>query len=153
MRLKIVIVAAMALLTASLAYAQTATPANKYQWTQQAQSATVAQAATYPHYLDGAATPSTTLTAACTQSGADATCTAPIPALTIGNHTVTLSQLISGAESPKSSPVTFTFVVVVQPTGLRIAKLFGFYHGGVLSHRGRVDLHRVQIRNLHRVSE
>jgi hypothetical protein len=148
------ILVALALLAIALpAPAQTtATPSNKYAWTQPGQAAAVAQAATYDHYLDGATSTTVTLAGvACapnTTTPANADCTASIPALTLGSHTTAISQVISGAESAKSNVITFQFVVVVQPQGLRIAKLLGFWRGGVLSSRGRSGLGRVQARNV-----
>lgn len=130
-----------------------ATPASVYQWTEANMAAATAQSATYKHYDPATGTTSTTLTGVtCTANAtvpANADCQAPIPALTLGNHTVAISQVISTAESTKSNTVTFQFVVVVQPTNLRIAKLFGFWRGGVLSSRGRAGLRRVQIRDVH----
>lgn len=45
-------------------------------------------------------------------------CTSNIPALTVGQHTVTVTQVIISAESGKSNTLSFTMVIVVTPSGL-----------------------------------
>jgi hypothetical protein len=101
-------------------YAQAATPASSLAWDQIGQSVTVAQSAGYTVFLDGAPTGTALASVTCTATGASATCSAPFPALTPGAHTLTLTQTISGASSAKSAPLSFTFVIVVTPTNLRV---------------------------------
>lgn len=111
-------VACLLLLIAAPVFAQTATPQNKFQWTEAGQAFASAGAATYNLY-DGASTTPIVLTGVvCVASVpvTDASCSANIPALTLGLHTVTLTQVISGAESAKSAALSFTFVIVVTPT-------------------------------------
>lgn len=112
---------ALALLcSAAPLYAQTATPQNKFQWTEAGQTVPIAGGATYNLY-DGSNPTPLVLTGVTCVAGTpttDANCTGSIPALTLGVHTVTLSQVISGAESGKSSVLSFTFVIVVTPTNL-----------------------------------
>lgn len=106
------------LLFASPVFAQTATPQNKFQWTEAGQTTAIASGATYNLY-DGTNPTPIVLTGVTCVAGApttDANCTGNIPALTLCVHTVTLSQVISGAESGKSSVLSFTFVIVVTPT-------------------------------------
>lgn len=106
------------LLLSTPAFAQTATPQNKFQWTEAGQTVAIAGGAAYNLY-DGTNPTPLVLTAVTCIAGApttDAVCTGNIPALTLGVHTVTLSQVISGAESGKSSVLSFTFVIVVTPT-------------------------------------
>lgn len=132
------------------AAAQTvATPNNHLAWIEIGQSVAQASSAIYNSYLDTASTGVPVAGVACVvgSPATDSSCQSNLPVLTLGLHTVVLSQVISGAESAKSAPpLSFTFVVVVQPTSLRIAKLLGFYRGGVLSSRGRHAYGRIQIR-------
>jgi hypothetical protein len=135
-------------------HAQTATPANKFGWTEAGQAAATATSASYPLYLDNATAASPALTgvgcATDTTTPANAACTGNIPALAQGQHTAAITQMIAGAESAKSNAVTFQFVIVVNPTGLKIARLLSFMHGGVLTSRGRIWA-RQQVKNLHRL--
>ncbi len=97
-----------------------ATPANKLGWTIVGQTAAVAQAASYNMYVDGATTATALSGVVCVAAGSDASCSVPFPAFTPGNHSITLTQMISGVESGKSLPLAFTFVLVVTPTNLVI---------------------------------
>lgn len=106
------------ILVASFASAQVATPINHFGWTQVGQTVAVASPATYNLYVDAATTPVPLTGVTCVAAGSDAACTSNIPALTVGAHTVTLAQNIQGAESGKSASLSFTFVVVVTPSGL-----------------------------------
>jgi hypothetical protein len=109
--------------SASLAAAQTATPASKLAWDEAGESPAVAQAAIYNLYVDGAGVAVNLTSVSCvvqTANAANATCTAPFPPMTVGSHSLTLSQVSNGAESPKSTPLTVTFVIVVTPTGIRV---------------------------------
>jgi len=106
-------------LLAAPASAQIATPQNHFGWTEAGQTPAIATAATYKLY-EGTTVLATLANVTCVAAGADASCTGDIPALTQGTHVVTLTQNISGAESPKSNTVSFTFVIVVTPTALAI---------------------------------
>lgn len=110
------------LLMASASYAQAATPASKLAFDEVGQTVAVASAATYTAFVDGATT-GTVLTVTCVAGtpATTTTCTAPLLALTPGTHTVTVTQTISGAVSPPSTPLSFTYVVVVTPTNVRIS--------------------------------
>ena len=133
----------------TVAHAQVvATPNNHLSWSQVGQTPATAGAAVYNGYLDAITTGTPVGGVACVAGvpATDSACTSNLPVLTVGQHTLTLTQVISGAESSKSNSITFTFVVVVQPTTLRIAKLLVFWHGGALASRGRADLRRVLIR-------
>lgn len=108
---------------ASVAAAQTATPASKLAWDEVGESPAVAQAAIYNLYVDGAGVAVNLTQVTCvaqTATPTNATCTAPFPPMTVGPHTLTLSQVTNSVESPKSAPLSVTFVVVITPTGLRI---------------------------------
>lgn len=127
--------------------AQNVTPLSHFGWTEPGQDLALAQSATY-HAYDGTATtgvPVTNVTCVVNAGSPDPFCTSNLPALQPGAHTVTLTQIIGGAESPRSNALSFQLVVVVQPTGLKIVKLLGFWNGGVFSSRGRSGLRRVQV--------
>lgn len=111
------------LLSAVPLFAQVATPSNHFAWSEVGQAAPAAQVATYNLYVDGSAFGTPLLSVTCTANlltPANADCLAPIPAMTLGLHVVTLTQVITGAESPKSSSLSFTFVIVVTPTSLSV---------------------------------
>ena len=152
---RLVLVALLLLLVSSAVSAQTATPNSKFNWSQLAQAAAVANSATYPLYLDNATTSTQSLTGvgcgpnATTPANAD--CASAVPALTAGQHTAAITQMIAGAESGKSNSAAFQFVIVVNPTALKIARLLSFAHGGVLTSRGRVWA-RQQVRDLQRLA-
>lgn len=102
------------------ASAQTASPLNHLSWTQPNQDLTTAQAAIYSLYDGPSLTPISLADTTCTAGTPNPVCTALMPALTPGAHTVTITQRISGAESDKSNPASFTFVIVVTPANLTI---------------------------------
>lgn len=109
---------------ASTVGAQTATPASKLAWDEAGESPAIAQAAIYNLYVDGAGVAVNLTSVVCvvqTTNAANATCMAPFPPMTVGTHILTLSQVTNSVESPKSTPLSVTFVVVITPTGLRIA--------------------------------
>lgn len=118
-----VVALTLLLLTSSVAKAQTATSGDKFGFDEVGQTLTVANGASYKLYLDGSTTGVTGLSLACTVVSNLVSCSVSIPALTVGAHTVTISQVINTAESAKSSPLSFTFVVVVTPTNLRIVMM------------------------------
>lgn len=109
---------------ASVVGAQTATPASKVAWDEAGESPAIAQAAIYNLYVDGAGVAVNLTGVSCVvqpTNAANATCTAPFPPMTVGTHVLTLSQVTNSVESPKSTPLNVTFVIVITPTGLRIA--------------------------------
>ena len=111
------------MLAAVPAFAQAATPASKLAFDEVGQTVAVAQSATYNATIDAAA-PVALAGVSCTATTTPvgATCTATLPALTLGTHTLTLTQTISGATSPASTPaLSFTYVIVVTPTNIRIS--------------------------------
>lgn len=118
--MKRVMLSLVFVLFAAFASAQVATPINHFGWTEVGQAPAVAGPATYNLYVDATPAPIVLTGVVCVAAGADSACTANIPALTVGPHTVTLTQAITGAESGKSSPVSFTFVIVVTPTGFTL---------------------------------
>lgn len=149
---RIFLVTCLCLVASSVRAQTVATPNNKLAWTEVGQAAATAGAAVYNSYLDAATVvvPVSGVICVAAVPATDASCTSSLPVLTLGQHTLTLSQVISGAESAKSASITFTFVVVIQPTSVRIAKLLSFWKGGVLASRGRASAGRVQVRPLRR---
>lgn len=133
-------VAAFALSPSSL-FAQTvATPNSQYGWTQ-AQTATpaAALALTYKQYLDAGTTSTvlTGVTAIATPSVAQSSdCLAPIPPMTVGVHSVTISASNASLESAKSTSITFTMAIVpATPSNFRIVKLLGLHPIALVSQR------------------
>lgn len=108
--------------TASLAQAAVAaTPSNHLTFDLPGQAVAVAGSATYTAFVDGAAAGAvvTGLTCVTSTTVSGSTCTVNWPAMTVGTHSLTLTQTISGASSTPSTPLSFQFVVVVTPTNLR----------------------------------
>jgi hypothetical protein len=102
-----------------LAQAQ-AGPTSRFGWSQVATDLPSASGFTYRAYLDASAT-GTTLTATCTGTASPFSCTAPIPAVTPGTHTVALTAANVAGESLKSSVTTFQMVAVPSaPTSIVI---------------------------------
>lgn len=108
--------------TALISAQTSATPANKLQWDEVGQTAFLAGSAAYVIFIDGSTTrtPLTNVTCATGVPATNAVCTSDLPALTPGVHTIKGIQSISGADSAQSLPFTFTYVVVVTPSGFRI---------------------------------
>lgn len=106
---------------ASAAEAQTTgTPSSRLGWDQQNASAAEAESFTYRYYPDGA-TVGTVLTGVTCVAGTPTVCSAPFPAFTPGNHSLTLTASNAAGESLPSAPLSFTFVVVpTAPANLRI---------------------------------
>lgn len=117
-------VAVCLLLMAVSSYAQAATPASKLAFDEVGQALAVVQGATYNAVVDTAApVPLAGVACIATTLPVGATCTATLPAMTVGTHILTVTQTISGAVSPQSAPLSFSFVVVVTPTNVRISGL------------------------------
>lgn len=112
-----------ALSAPSLVHAQ-AVPTDSFEWTMEATSAATAQAYRFDLELDGATAPAP-LATTCITAGADATCKAPIPAVTPGSHTARVRAVDISSPPPIfsswSDPLTFTMrAVPTKPTGFRI---------------------------------
>ena len=117
--MRILLLTSLCLGLASSAVAQTGTAASRLAWDQPNATTAEAQALTYAVYADGATVGTVLTGVACV--GAAPVCSAPFPAFTPGAHTVTLTAKNVAGESPKSAPLTFTFVVVPSaPATLRI---------------------------------
>ena len=108
------------LLTSSSALAQAATNNSKLSWNQPLDTlvtnATQAQALIYKQYPDGITTGIVITGVTCTGT-TTVTCTVPLPAYTVGSHTITLTASQSTdatTESLKSNVVSFTFKIIVS---------------------------------------
>lgn len=98
-----------------------AIPTSKFAWNQEAPTLADAQNYTYKYYDNGSTTPQTLIGVTCTGTTSPFACQAPFPAFTPGNHSVTLTASNIAGESPKTSPLDFTFIVSpASPTNFRI---------------------------------
>lgn len=120
-----------ALLLPTLAHAQTGSASDKIAWTQMAADLATAQGYTYRHYDDVSATGVVLAPVVCANQVPPVAsvfdCAAPLPAFVTGAHTTALTAgtTVAGqpVESLKSTPLTFTFVVIPPaPTGVHIVK-------------------------------
>jgi hypothetical protein len=115
------------LLWTSAAFAQ-ASAASKIMWDQTAADLTTAQSLLYKHYDDaipaGVALTPVVCTAAPPATPTLFPCSAPFPAFTPGTtHTIALTAGNLAGESLKSTPLSFTFIVIPSPPqNLRIVK-------------------------------
>jgi len=124
--MKKVLTTLLILLTSSSAFAQ-ATNNSKLSWIQPLDtlvtSAAQAQALVYKQYPDNAVTGIVLLNVTCTGTTA-IICTAPLPAYTVGSHTITITAAQTTdptTESIKSNVVLFTFKIIVSsPTNVTI---------------------------------
>lgn len=114
------------ILIPTILYAQTATSANKIGFKEVGQSVAIAGSgsATYNIYIDNSTTPTPATNLSCVASTptTDTDCSIAFPALTLGNHTITLTQVFGTTESTKSSPLAFQFLVAVTPSGIHIVE-------------------------------
>lgn len=100
--------------------AQSATPLSSLVFDQIAPDLMTANSYTYKYYPDGSIT-GMNLTVNCTGNASPFTCTSPMPAFTPGVHSLTVTAANEAGESPKSSSISFTFVIIpLAPTNLRI---------------------------------
>lgn len=122
MHRRIVLLLALLCGAASVSAQAVATPLSQLQWDEVGQSVAIAGSATYVVFLDGAPTsvPLTGVTCVAGLPASTTTCAADFPPLAPGTHTLTGVQRISGVDSPPSLAFTFSLVVVVTPTGLRV---------------------------------
>lgn len=91
-----------------------------------APSLATAQGYTYRTWLDDATT-GTVITVACTnlpQTGVfNCTSTTPVPALTLGSHTIRVNAADAVGDGPLSTPFSFTVVAVPNaPTNVRLVR-------------------------------
>jgi hypothetical protein len=100
--------------------AQNATPLSSLVFDQIAPDLNTANSYIYKYYPDESTT-GMNLTVNCTGTASPFTCTSPMPAFTPGMHSLTITAANVAGESPKSSPINFTFVIIPSsPTNLRI---------------------------------
>lgn len=103
----------------------TATPSSHFATEITAPDAATAAAYTWRAYVDGAASGVVLGAASCSTSATAGvqTCLLPMPRLSTGTHTATLTAANIAGESPQSAPVTFPFVDIPGvPTNVRIVK-------------------------------
>lgn len=122
---RLIIVVALVLF-ATVANAQPSPPGNasgnnKIGWDQDAPTLKEAQEYTYKYYADGATTGIVLTSVTCVGTVSPFQCEVPFPAFTPGAHTLTLTTGNLAGESPKSLPLSFTFVIIpATPTGLKV---------------------------------
>lgn len=116
------LLALIIVISASSAFAQTATPSSRLAWDQIGQPPAAANGFTYTAYVDGATAGISLVGAVCNNgpTASDATCVVSLPPLVAGAHTVSVTQSLGGAESAKSVALSFTVVIVVTPTNVRL---------------------------------
>lgn len=103
--------------------AQTPPAAPKWAWNQPAISAAEAQALTYRYYLDGSTEPKVLAGVTCSEpevSPGKYRCTAPIPAMELGEHTVKLTASNSEGETVPSNTMTLKFSLLATPEELAV---------------------------------
>lgn len=108
--------------TASLASAQTpAVPSDRLGFDAHQEPAD----STFMVEIDGQRSPLLNVTCGALVNGA-APCSAPIPAMTLGKHTIRIVGILTVAgqshETPASLPLDVTFIVLVAPDNVRIVK-------------------------------
>jgi hypothetical protein len=125
-RLYALVWACLLSLPTSLQAQTSALPADQIGWNQSASSLQDAQSYEYRLYVDGGSA-GVVLNAICAGTPpAGITCGAPLPALVIGPHSVTMTASLvlpdgRRAESATSVPLAFTIVAIpATPTALRI---------------------------------
>ena len=93
----------------------------KFAWDQVAVDLAEAQSFTYKYYADNSGTGVVFPVVTCTGAASPFVCTAPIPAFTPGQHTITITANNVAGESDKSDPFAFAFVVTPgKPVRIRI---------------------------------
>ena len=98
-----------------------AIPTSKIGWDQEAPTLADAQGYTYKYYPDNAPSGVTLSGVVCSGAASPFTCTAPFPAFTPGNHSITMTAANLAGESAKTSPLDFTFIVTPStPARIRI---------------------------------
>lgn len=121
-RVTFALACALLLVPTQSAFSQ-ATPSSRFIWTQTASSLQDAQSFVYRVYIDNSPT-GITLPASCVALPAPSQfdCTAPIPAVTSGAHSVTFSAANAAGEGPMSAPFNFTMLAPPgPPSNVRIA--------------------------------
>ena len=117
--MRIAVLLALLLLPSVLHAQTTVRTGMELVWDQDQTTAAEAQTFSYRYFVDGAATGD--LLSGVTCAGAPVVCRAPVPAFTLGAHTITLAaENVYGSSLP-SAPLSFTFVIVpASPRSVRI---------------------------------
>lgn len=109
------------LLSVGSVMAQNATPGSTLRFDQPAPNVLDAQGYTYQQYVDGGDVPTPLNSVSCSGAVSPFVCEAPFPAFTPGSHTIRITASNVAGESLRSTPFSFTFVVVpAQPLNLRL---------------------------------
>jgi hypothetical protein len=101
---------------------------NQLQWNQAGPDLPTVQGYVYTALVDGSTTP-TSLTATCSGTASPFTCTAPLPVVTPGQHTmtVTAAQVLTGGTqltgTPSAQCAYDIAATPAQPTNLQIVKI------------------------------
>ena len=104
------------------AFAQTATPSNRFALDQAAPDLATAQAYTFRMYADGATT-GTVVVMTCTGSSSPFVCSTPVNAFTPGAHAITMTAANVAGESTASAALSFVMIIQpAPPTNLRIVQ-------------------------------
>jgi len=123
MRRTVLVLTLLALATLVFAQTQTAKPDSKLAFDEPGQSVAFAMSTTFNVYVD-VGTPVPLTGVVCVVSVAPApsgtTCTANLPSMGAGAHSLTLTQLSNGAESLKSIAFPLTYVPVGIPQNPRL---------------------------------
>lgn len=106
-------ITALVLLLPRVSAAQ-ATQASRLEFDQAATTLAEAQALTIRYYPD-AITPGVVAPVTCAGTTSPFVCSIAFPAFTPGPHTITLTAANAAGESLKSTPFSFTFVVIPSP--------------------------------------
>ena len=121
---KLILIPFLILTIASPVFAQQppiGTATQRFEWDQEAPTLTDAQGYTYKYYPDNATAGIVFQNVTCSGTTSPFVCSAPIPAFTPGNHTITVTATNIAGESPKSNPFDFNFVVTPSvPRSIRI---------------------------------
>ena len=108
--MRIAVLLALLLLPSVLHAQTTVRTGMELVWDQDQTTAAEAQTFSYRYFVDGATTGD--LLAGVTCAGAPVVCRAPVPAFTLGAHTITLAAENGYGGSLPSTPLDFRFVVV-----------------------------------------
>lgn len=109
---------------------QTALPGSKLAWEQGAVDLTEANSLSATLYEEGATPILLVAGKDCVGVSSPFSCSVPLPAFTVGLHTVRLTVSLAGMESSMSDPLTFRIIVIQTPKGLRIVSITHIQAGG-----------------------
>lgn len=85
-------------------------------------TAVLASSLTHRVWLDSSNTP-IQLTPTCTAVGTAVSCSTPLPALTVGNHTLAITIANSEGESDRAPIPPLSFTVIVKPNPVKNVRI------------------------------